>query len=160
LADVIADDLPLARRFRDKARTLPRPVPHTVYYFGTQKEFIDYLEPREGSGIAQTLGLYIPPKPPKRRAPAYFFRDEGGQLDVTATLYHEVSHQLLFESTGVGPAAYKNNVGNYWVFEGLGTYFETVASDSDGVLHVGGFVGPRIEVARIRLTERGEHVPL
>jgi hypothetical protein len=160
LADVVADDLPLARRFREKVKALPRAVPHTVYFFATQKEFVDFLKPREGSAIDKTLGLYVPPKPPKRRAPAYFFRDEGGQLDVTSTLYHEVSHQLLFESTGVGPSAYKNNSGNYWVFEGLGTYFETVTGAPDGALQVGGFVGPRIEVARIRLTERGAQVPV
>ena len=58
--------------------------------------------------------------------PAYFFRDPDGQLPVTATLYHEVSHQLLFETAG--PNAYTRNVGNYWVFEGLGTYFETVVA--------------------------------
>jgi Protein of unknown function (DUF1570) len=79
---------------------------------------------------------------------------------VTSTLFHEVSHQLLFESTGVGTGEYKKNVGNFWVFEGLGTYFETVASQADGSLRVGGFVSPRIEVARVRILTNGEFVPI
>jgi hypothetical protein len=160
LADVIAEDLPLARRYRDKAGTLPRPAPHTVFYFGDKAEYVEYLSRREGPDIDKTLGIYLPPRSNQRRGQAYFYRDPGGQLDITATLYHEVSHQLLFESTRVGPSAYKKNAGNYWVFEGLGTYFETIAPLPDGALQVGGFVGPRIDVARIRLIDRGEHVPI
>src|SRR5262249_33123966 len=166
LADVIGDDLPLARRFREKARTAAAPSPaprlalHTVYYFASQEEFVGYLQQRGEQGVEKILGLYNPPRKGERRAPAYFFRDQGGQLPVTATLFHEVSHQLLFESTSVGTSAYKNNVGNYWVFEALGTYFETVAMKDDGSLQVGGFVGPRIKVAQIRLLERDEYQPI
>ena len=87
---------------------------------------------------------------------AYFFRDPDGQLPVTATLYHEVSHQLLFETAG--PNAYTRNVGNYWVFEGLGTYFETVLPQPDGSLEVGGLAGPRIEAAiRALVGQRTAH---
>ena len=88
---------------------------------------------------------------------AYFFRDQGGQLPVTATLYHEVSHQLLFETAG--PNAYTKNAGNYWVFEGLGTYFETVTPRSDGTLAFGELTGPRMAAAR-QLLAAGRFVPL
>jgi hypothetical protein len=77
---------------------------------------------------------------------------------VTATLYHEVSHQLLFETAG--PNAYTRNVGNYWVFEGLGTYFETISPQSDGSLAVGGLTGPRIEAAIRALVVNGQLIPL
>jgi hypothetical protein len=164
LADVIGDDLPLARRFREKAKTAPTPPPrlalHMVYYFASQEEFVAYLTQRGEQGVEKILGLYNPPRKGERRAPAYFFRDQGGQLPVTATLFHEVSHQLLFESTSVGTSAYRNNVGNYWVFEGLGTYFETVSEAPDGTLQVGGFVGPRIQVAQVRLIDRHEYQPI
>ena len=76
---------------------------------------------------------------------------------MTATLYHEVSHQLLFETAG--PNAYTKNVGNYWVFEGLGTYFETVSPQPDGSLEVGGLVGRRIEEAIKSLVDRGWYDP-
>src|SRR5206468_255101 len=92
------------------------------------------------------------------RVPAYFFRDRVGQIPEAATLYHEVSHQLLFETAGRN--AYTKNVGNYWVFEGLGTYFETVSPQPDGSLEVGGLVGPRIEEAIKSLVERGRSTPL
>ena len=35
-----------------------------------------------------------------------------------------------------------------------------MTTEPDGTLQVGGFVGPRIEVARIRLIDRKEHVPI
>ena len=77
---------------------------------------------------------------------------------MTATLYHEVSHQLLFES-GLGePNAFERNDGNYWVFEGLGTYFETLVSAPDGSLRIGGVVGKRMERAVERLVVEGHEL--
>jgi hypothetical protein len=164
LADVIAVGdglhLPLAQRFRDKALTGEKPeAPHQVHYFASKEEFVEALTPLGGPGVAGRLGMYYPPRPGQgRRAPAYFFRDPGGQIEATATLYHEVSHQLLFELAG--PNAYRKNAGNYWVFEGLGTYFETVVPGPDGSLEVGGLVGPRIEQARVRLVGGSEFIPI
>ena len=100
-----------------------------------------------------SLGFYDPPKSARSgRAPAYFYYYAKGQLPVEANLYHEVSHQLLFETAGRN--AYTSNFGNYWVFEGLGTYFETVEPQPDGSLEVGGLVGPRVEVAIQSLVDR------
>src|SRR5262249_8679415 len=99
------------------------------------------------------------PKPGSRvkRAPAYFFRDPDGQIAATATLFHEVSHQLLFEAGG--RQNYERNVGNFWGFEGLGAYFETVTIEPDGTMKVGGLVGPRIDAARRMLLENKQFVP-
>jgi len=161
LADVIApgNRLPLAHRIQDKAMVGERPIdPHLISYFATKQEYVNFLEPTEGPGIDQSLGIYIPPKPGQgKRVPAYFFRDPDGAIAATATLFHEVSHQLLFELAG--PNAFDRNVGNYWVFEGLGTYFETVVTVPDGSLRVGGLVGPRIDVAKLRLIKQREFVP-
>jgi hypothetical protein len=147
MADVVGEQLPLARRFRSPSLSADASYrPHQVYYFATKEEYVEHLRPSAGADIDQSLGYYNPPRPGKgNRAPAYFFRDLGGQLPVTATLYHEVSHQLLFETAG--PNAYTRNVGNYWVFEGLGTYFETVTPQPDGSLEVGGPVGERLAAA-------------
>jgi hypothetical protein len=163
LADVIAEDLPQARRFRDKGKAQPRLAYHTIYYFATKDEYLETLRTRGETDLEETLGIYIPPDPKKpglRRAPAYFFRDKGGALDVTATLFHEVSHQLLLESASVPPNAFRKNIGNFWVFEGLGTYFETVTVEPDNSLLVGGYVGPRIRDAQKRTLENGEAVPI
>ena len=90
--------------------------------------------------------------------PAYFYRDPDGQIPEIATLFHEVSHQLLFETAG--PNSYTKNTGNFWVFEGLGAYFETVTPQSDGSLEVGGLVGPRIDEAFKTLVVRRELIPI
>jgi hypothetical protein len=159
MADAVGDNLPLARRFHSPTLTADANYrPHQVYYFRSKEEYVEHLRPAVGPEIEQTLGYYDPPRAGRgNRAPAYFFRDLGGQLPVTATLYHEVSHQLLFETAG--PNAYTRNVGNYWVFEGLGTYFETVSPQEDGSLEVGGLVGERIAAARRSLAE-GSFEPL
>jgi len=159
LADIVGENLPLARRFRSPSLTGEASYrPHQVFYFATKDEYVEHLRPSTGADIDQSLGYYNPPRPGKgNRAHAYFFRDVDGQLPVTATLYHEVSHQLLFETAG--PNAYTKNAGNYWVFEGLGTYFETVTPQPDGSLEVGGLVGERIAAARQSLSD-GRFVPL
>jgi Protein of unknown function (DUF1570) len=159
-ADILGENLPLVRRFKEPAKTVdPAYKHHSVYYFGSKTEYVDYLSPTQGPEIADSLGFYDPPKSgTKGRGRAYFFRDPGGQLPVTATLYHEVSHQLLFETAG--PNAYTRNVGNYWVFEGLGTYFETIVPQRDGSLEVGGLAGPRIEVAINALVAQQQLIPL
>ena len=160
LADILGENLPLVRRLKDPSMTgEPAYKPHLVYYFGSKSEYVDHLSPRQGPEIADTLGFYDPPKSGgNRRMTAYFFRDPGGQLPMTATLYHEVSHQLLFETAGQN--AYMRNVGNYWVFEGLGTYFETVAPQQDGSLEVGGMVGRRIEEGLRALVSNRQLIPL
>src|SRR5262249_19887737 len=147
MADVLGEQLPLARRFRSPSLSADASYrSHQVYYFATKEEYVEHLRSSTGADIDQSLGDYNPPRPGHgHRAAAYFFRDKGGQLPVTATLYHEVSHQLLFETAG--PNAYTRNAGNYWVFEGLGTYFETVTPQPDGSLEVGGPVGERLAAA-------------
>ena len=162
MADVIGPDLlPLAQRYKNpgvKPATSRRPR-HQVYYFATRDEYARHLAPIQGAGAKVSLGTYVPKKEsPTFGGISYFFKDDGGQLDVTSTLYHEASHQLLFESAG--PNDYTRNVGNYWVFEGLGTYFETVQPEPGGILRFGGLVGPRIAQARLRLLQNGEFIPI
>ena len=146
-ADLIGDNLPLARRFRNSSLTGDgAPRPHRILYFADSEDYVRRIRVDTGADLSGSLGYYDPPKPGKGgRSTAYFFRDAGGQLPVEATLYHEVSHQLLFETAG--PNAFTRNVGAYWVFEGLGTYFETVVREPDGALEVGGLVGPRLAAA-------------
>jgi len=161
MADVVGNQLPMAPRFRNPKMSGESPYrPHRVYYFATKQQYVDHLRRIAPPDIDRSLGYYDPLAPGpgrKDRKPAYFFRDEGGQIEATATLYHEVSHQLLFES--VKGYAYKRNVGNYWVFEGLGTFFETVRTDRYGVMDVGDFVGPRIAEAVRQFGGLGNAVP-
>jgi hypothetical protein len=164
MADVVDPNrLPLARRSRQMAgkdASLVTRNPYQVYYFTSRDEYSRYVEPLLGQDAKTSLGTYFP----RKEAPApyggisYFFNDAGGQLDVTATLYHEASHQLLFESAG--SSDYARNAGQYWVFEGLGTYFETLQHEADGTIRIGGLVGPRIAQAKARLIGRREFIPI
>jgi hypothetical protein len=158
-ADVVGDKLPLARRLRSPKLTADASYrPHRILYFADRDEYLRRVRTVTRDDVSNSLGYYDPPRPGKGdRATAYFFRDVGGQLPVSATLYHEVSHQLLFETAGRN--AYLENVGDYWVFEGLGTYFETVEPLPDGVIEVGGLVGPRL-VEAVRSLKAGKMLPL
>src|SRR5262249_18297529 len=159
MADVQGDNSPLARRFRDPHLSGEPPTKrHAVYYFASKDEYLDHLRPTYGANVDRSIGFYDPPKSSTGRNPAYFFRHPDGDLPVTANLYHEVSHQLLFETAG--PNHYTQNVGNYWVFEGLGTYFETVEPQPDGSLEVGGRIGRRMEEAIRSLADLGRAIPL
>jgi Protein of unknown function (DUF1570) len=160
-ADILGENIPLIRRFKDpKLNGDGHAVSklHQVYYFGSKAEFVAHLSPKLGPEVALNLGFYDPPKSGRGRVPAYFYRDPDGQIPETATLYHEVSHQLLFETAG--PNAYTKNAGNIWVFEGLGAYFETVMPQPDGSLEVGGLVGPRIDEAFNSLVIRRGMIPM
>lgn len=159
LADVLGEKIPLALRFR-KAVVPAKPLQHKVYYYASRDEFIEAVRPFQGKDAEVCLGVYVPPKPGKSRAPAYFFRDKDGELDVTATLYHEVSHQLLFEGGSAALTSYLKNAGQFWVFEGMGTYFESIVTRSDGSIEVGGKVGRRIEAAVDTIVRKQKVVPL
>ena len=155
MGDVIgADRLPLALRFADLGAVPAKPPrKHQVWFFAEKSEYVDYLKPFLGAEVEGDLGRYLPDTRIGRRS--YFYRDLGGSISAFETLYHEVSHQLLFESVGLN--RYKRNVGNYWVWEGLGTYFETVEPRPDGRLAHGGRVGPRVALCRALALE-GDHL--
>ena len=162
MADVIGPaDLPLAKLAKDPKLSpdkLPPKKPHRVNYYADKEEYVDVLSPLQGADIRTSLGIYLPAKELRaKEGISFFYRDPGGQLAETETLFHEVSHQLLFEMT---PGKYDPERANYWVYEGLGTYFETVRPQPDGSLRVGGLVGKRIAVAQDRVIGRREFVPI
>lgn len=156
VGDVFGADAPLVRRSQNKP--VPAVKPHEVWYFATKAEYVEHLKPTHGDGVELELGRYDPSR--KRGGPgrSYFYRDDSGPIPIDATVYHEASHQVLFES-GV-KTGYEANLGQYWVFEGLGTYFETLQTTQDGTIELGRFVGPRLAVARQRIHDQGEIVPL
>ena len=163
LADVLGDNLPLAQRIKNPLMVGEKASdPHLVSYFAEKDQFVAFLRTSEGDGITGSLGLYLPAKTSRaKRGHAYFYRDLGqGELPVTATLYHEVSHQLLFESGVAGAHDYGKNIGNFWVFEGLGTYFETLVILADGVVQIGGLADARNREARKTFARPEALIPL
>ena len=164
-ADVIGADrenLPLARRFDHKTQ---QPVASSkkflVAYFATKTEYVGYLRSKFDLNEDVSLGYYMPSILARRanaKPRSYFYKDEQNAIESHATLYHEASHQLLFEMAG--KTDYEKNRTNYWIWEGLGTYFETTTPQEDGSIVVGGLVGPRIEQARLQLIRDGNYVPI
>jgi Protein of unknown function (DUF1570) len=156
------DRLPIAQRFKkpDLKAVVPNPKDaFQVFYFATRDDYARFLAPFQGDEGRTNLGIYVPKKDsPVFGKVSYFFNDVNGQLDVESTLYHEASHQLLFETAG--PDDYGRNVGNFWVFEGLGTYFETLQHQPDGNLRIGGLIGPRIAQAQKRLLVDHDFLPI
>ncbi len=133
-----------------------------VYYFSSKKEYIDFLSPYVGDSARVDLGRYLPAGVYGQRAlrtnRSYFYREPDGQIASLDTLHHEGSHQILFESAG--PTRFERNSGNYWVWEGLGTYFETIRPQEDGSLLVGGLVGPRVAQALDLVVKQGKILPI
>jgi hypothetical protein len=163
MADVVGRErLPLAQRFANP-KLAPKTTPKRmkVWYFAERAEYLDYFQKQFQRNEAVSLGYYMPPAEARGfnvEPRSYFYRDTRNPIDATSTLFHEASHQLLFESAGA--TQFPRNQGHFWVWEGLGTYFETARLSDDGTITIGGVVGPRMREARIRLVDRGELVPL
>lgn len=143
-------DLRLAQLAKAPTRQpTPETRRHQVWYFSSKSEYLSTLMKRFGRSDDISLGFFMPSSEAKRyrdKARSYFYRDPQNALGVNSTLFHEGSHQLLFESGT--PSAYGGNDGQFWVWEGLGTYFETLTAKPDGTYTIGGLVGPRIAKAR------------
>lgn len=161
-ADLIGPDLPLARRAANRdQKPVATTIRHQVAYFADKAEYVDYFKTHFFQDESLSLGYYMPPSQarlfPKTKPRSYFYRDDANAIASHATLYHEGSHQILFETARNGAIDEKRP--NYWIWEGLGTYFETVTPQKDGSILVGGLVGPRIALAR-QLSEADELEPL
>lgn len=162
-ADVIGPDhLPLAQRLANpKSKPLTPGRKHQVWFFADKGEYVAFFRDVLHQDESLSLGYYMTPRDARlRKMPArsYFYKDANAQIDANATLFHEASHQVLFESAGT--SQFEKNVGNYWVWEGLGTYFETLSLEADGSIRIGGLTGRRIEEARRRIVEQDQFVPL
>jgi hypothetical protein len=130
-----------------------RPVrPFRVYYHRTKDEYVAALRRRQPR-IAETLGIYF-----DTHRQAHFF---AGPEENAGTLHHEAVHQLFQETR---PAERQiGEIRNFWVIEGVATYFETLTEhlDPNAGLYftVGEATTGRLPAARERLTG-GFYVPL
>ena len=108
------------------------------------------LQPLLGAEFEDQPGDLLPAarsRPSSYGGISYFFNDVGGQLDVTSTLYHEASHQLLFESAGADD--YMRNVGPVLgPSRGSAPTSRPSSTSPTARLRIGGLEGPRIAEAR------------
>jgi hypothetical protein len=126
--------------------------PFRVYYHRDRDEYNVALRRRQPR-ISETLGIYF-----DDQREAHFFAGEARNI---GTLYHEAVHQLFQESR---PAARQvGRTANFWIIEGVATYFETLTEHDDphaGLYYtIGEVTAGRIPAARERLAD-GFYVPL
>jgi hypothetical protein len=126
--------------------------PFRVYYHRDKDDYVAELARRQPR-IAETLGIYF-----DTEREAHFFAGDEQNL---ATLNHEAVHQLFQETR---PAA--RQVGgraNFWIVEGIATYFETLREhrDPEAGLYftIGESSAGRLPSARRRLLEESFYVP-
>lgn len=130
-----------------------RNKPFRVYYHRDKDGYADALRRRQPR-IAETLGIYF-----DTDREAHFFAGDG---EDAGTLYHEAVHQLFQETR---PAA--RSVGsraNFWIVEGVATYFETLREHDEpqtGPYYtIGQWSAGRLPTARERLLEDNYYEPL
>lgn len=139
--------------------------PFRVYYHKDRAQYAAALRRRQPR-IADTLGIYF-----DAHREAHFFAGDaaaGGSPAIpptgeppVATLYHEAVHQLFQETK---PAAREiAGAANFWIVEGVATYFETLTEHAAGAAGpyytVGEASAGRMPAARERLSD-GFYVPL
>jgi hypothetical protein len=126
--------------------------PFRVFYYRDKNEYVEALRRRQPR-IGETLGIYF-----DTFREAHFF---AGNEQNSGTLFHEAVHQLFQESK---PSARKiGSTANFWIIEGVATYFETLTEHDDPqaglYFTIGEAAAGRLPAARERL-RNGFYIPL
>jgi hypothetical protein len=130
-----------------------RHQPFRVFYHRDKDDYVATLRRRQPR-IAETLGIYF-----DADREAHFFAGDDRNV---ATLNHEAVHQLFQETR---PAArHVGALANFWIVEGIATYFETLREHRDpeaGLYYtIGESSAGRLPAARERLLVEQFYVPL
>ena len=121
--------------------------PFRVFYHRDRDEYVNALRRRQPR-IAETLGIYF-----DSNREAHFFA--GDEQKSASTLYHEAVHQLFQESK---PTAKQiGTFANFWVIEGVATYFESLTEHDDPqtglYFTIGESTAGRLPAARERMQD-------
>ncbi len=133
-----------------RSRTLARP--HVVHFYHDREEYRRTLRPRI-SQIDITNGLYM-----QSDRIVYFFHDKPPDRDFPrATLFHEATHQLLYESQSKQRPIARD--ANFWIVEGIACYMESFLPSQTG-FRIGDPRYVRFHWARHRVLEEKYYLPL
>ncbi len=144
----------LKKLFSDSAPRGARIIkPFEIHFFRTKDEYVNRLK-KANPLIEITNGIYMPDD-----RIAYFF--ENPEAEVESTLYHEATHQLLFELRGATrPGATEAwDREHFWIVEGFACYMESFRQTEDGVT-IGNPKYIRFDAAQYRLLHDRYYVPL
>lgn len=130
-----------------------RHQPFRVFNHRDKDDYAATLQRRQPR-IAETLGIYFDDD-----REAHFFAGDDRNL---ATLNHEAVHQLFQETRPT--ARHVGDVANFWIVEGIATYFETLREHRQpeaGLYYtIGESSAGRLPAARERLLVEQFYVPL
>lgn len=122
---------------------------HQVHYFRSRDEYLKTLKDRVPN-IEVTNALYW-----NDDQTAYSYYDP--ERPNFASLFHEATHQLLYESTS------KHRIiaaeSNFWVIEGIACYMETFRREGD-LLTAGNPNDARVQQTLGQLLQDGWHIPI
>ena len=126
---------------------------YNIDHYRLKSEFVEELKNR-CAVAAQINGIYMP----KLRTAYFFHNPDTPEDEALGTLYHEVTHQLLSESTSqIIPVGHDRD---FWVVEGIACYFESFRVAADGTITVGDIQHPRIQAARDQVVTTQDQEPL
>lgn len=131
------------RRRRAKSR------PFEIHFFRSRDEYIKRLV-KNNPNIKITNGIYMPDD-----KVAYFFDDPN--TETLATLYHEATHQILYELHPVRRLIADRE--HFWVIEGIACYMESFKRNEHG-FSVGSAEYVRFKNAKYRLGVDNYYLPL
>lgn len=124
---------------------------HQIDYYRTREEFVKAIQAK--CPVAHRIqGFYHPPD-----RTAYFYHNPAADA-AQETLFHEVTHQLLGESSSqIVPVGHDHD---FWVVEGLACYLESFRVSEDGAVSVGNIDHPRMQAARSLIMDKESYEPL
>lgn len=121
---------------------------YQVHFYRTRQEYIDRLK-KDFPNIGITNGIYM-----TTGRTAHFYDDH--ENDIEATLFHEGTHQLFFEThdnRSIGENAH------FWIIEGIACYMESFKR-KNGEFSLGDPNYIRFVGARNNLLQKKYYVPL
>lgn len=123
--------------------------PYVVHYYRDKEVYVRRLI-KKNPQIAITNGIYTPDE-----RISHFYVDPNS--DIESTVYHEATHQILFE-LNPKPRQIANNE-HFWIIEGFACYIESFRPLADGI-SIGNPDYVRFFFAQHNLIEDGFFVPL
>lgn len=125
------------------------PRPYLVHFYRTRSEYVDQLR-KDFPNIEITNGIYL-----TTGRIAHFYEDPNNNNE--ATLFHEGTHQLFFESHALNRPIGEN--AHFWIIEGIACYMESFQRKG-GNYTLGDPNYIRFAGARVNLLQKNYYVPL
>ncbi|MFN3190201.1 MAG: leucine-rich repeat domain-containing protein [Aureliella sp.] len=138
----------LKAKFEGANRLWPRGDKSQILILRDRSEYTRVLGVSE-SNIGVSVGYYNP-----NVLKSAFYPGEGIDA-LRATLFHEITHQLVMEATQNETKANAGQQGGIWLIEGIALYMESLQEHTSGYWTLGGWDAPRMQTARYRAVRDG-----